>query len=191
MGNRRRELTSDMKVEVIQRIQAFLHRGKPVRGAFTKTAAEVGITRQTVAYVWRKYCLTGSAASKWAQDHRLTMGTLSRHLKRGTFERRSTRIKPLLTDNNKAQRKWFNTDKDRRKTYLVPGNALSTLLEEQALAPAARNSHDRQAGTMVITPVNVNAVVFRDFIIHKVVHAIQVHTSASYFNTTIQCRMDP
>ncbi|ETV77844.1 hypothetical protein H257_08668 [Aphanomyces astaci] len=44
----------------------------------------------------------------------LTMGTLSRHLKNGTFERRSTRIKPLLSDVNKAER-------DRRKVYLVPG----------------------------------------------------------------------
>ncbi|KAF0702679.1 hypothetical protein AaE_015784 [Aphanomyces astaci] len=68
----------------------------------------------------------------------LSMGTLSRHLKMGTFVRRSTRIKPLLTDANKAERtafsslwdvvhldeKWFNADKDRRKVYLVPGETL-------------------------------------------------------------------
>ncbi|RLO03232.1 hypothetical protein DYB28_013143 [Aphanomyces astaci] len=37
----------------------------------------------------------------------LSMGTLSRHLKMGTFVRRSTRIKPLLTDANKAERTAF------------------------------------------------------------------------------------
>ncbi|RHY78169.1 hypothetical protein DYB30_014406 [Aphanomyces astaci] len=65
----------------------------------------------------------------------LTLGTLSRHLKKGTLQRRSSRIKPLLTEANKAERlefdslwdvvylheKWFNADKDRRKFYLLPG----------------------------------------------------------------------
>ncbi|ETV69493.1 hypothetical protein H257_14860 [Aphanomyces astaci] len=37
----------------------------------------------------------------------LSRGTLSRHLKIGTFVRRSTRIKPLLTDANKAERTAF------------------------------------------------------------------------------------
>ncbi|ETV82699.1 hypothetical protein H257_05261 [Aphanomyces astaci] len=37
----------------------------------------------------------------------LSMGTLSRHLKMGIFVRRSTRIKPLLTDANKAERTAF------------------------------------------------------------------------------------
>ncbi|RHY22845.1 hypothetical protein DYB36_013416 [Aphanomyces astaci] len=55
----------------------------------------------------------------------ISIRTLSRHLKKETFRRRSTRIKPLLSEANKLERiqfcdvvhldeKWFNTDKDRR-----------------------------------------------------------------------------
>ncbi|ETW00345.1 hypothetical protein H310_06993 [Aphanomyces invadans] len=34
----------------------------------------------------------------------LSLGTLSRNLKKGTLQRRTTRIKPLLNDTNKAER---------------------------------------------------------------------------------------
>ncbi|ETV82178.1 hypothetical protein H257_04890 [Aphanomyces astaci] len=37
----------------------------------------------------------------------LTLGTLSRHLKKGTLQRRSSRIKPLLTEANKTERLAF------------------------------------------------------------------------------------
>ncbi|RHY61364.1 hypothetical protein DYB38_009325 [Aphanomyces astaci] len=43
----------------------------------------------------------------------IAIGTLSRHLKKGTFRRRSTRIKPLLSEANKLER-------DRRTVYLLP-----------------------------------------------------------------------
>ncbi|RLN99810.1 hypothetical protein DYB28_010986 [Aphanomyces astaci] len=69
----------------------------------------------------------------------ISSGTLNRHLTKGTFRRRSTRIKPLLSEANKLERvqffcvdfdplwdvvhldeKWFNADKDRRTVYLLP-----------------------------------------------------------------------
>ncbi|RHY91619.1 hypothetical protein DYB35_013046 [Aphanomyces astaci] len=63
----------------------------------------------------------------------ISIGTLSRHLKKGTFRRRSTRIKLLLSEAKKLERvqfylwdvvpleeKWFNADKDRRTVYLLP-----------------------------------------------------------------------
>ncbi|ETV74119.1 hypothetical protein H257_11084 [Aphanomyces astaci] len=57
----------------------------------------------------------------------IPVGTLSRHLKKGTFRRRSTRIKPLLSDANKQERvqfcRWFNADKDRRTMYLLANEA--------------------------------------------------------------------
>ncbi|RHZ34646.1 hypothetical protein DYB37_011627, partial [Aphanomyces astaci] len=156
----------------------------------------------------------------------LTMGTLSRHLKNGTFERRSTRIKPLLSDVNKAERvafcqfdnlwdvvhldeKWFNADKDRRKVYLVPGDKpprrawkskrfVPKVMFLAAVArprydevggvffngkigmwpfvrfvPAIRNSRNRPAGTMVTSLVNVDGVVYRDYVLNKVIPAIK------------------
>ncbi|ETV67858.1 hypothetical protein H257_15982 [Aphanomyces astaci] len=81
----------------------------------------------------------------------LTMGTICRNLKSGTLERRSSRLKPLLTDENRTERiefcrsdgsglaelpfldmhdvvhldeKWFNADKDRRKVYLTKGERI-------------------------------------------------------------------
>ncbi|KAF0687338.1 Aste57867_20912 [Aphanomyces stellatus] len=140
MENRRRELTSATKVAIVHRIQPYLRNGQPQRGAFSKTAEHFDITRQTVAYVWRKFCVEGSTTSKKMgkvgprpqytaeqvqqlvravpEDKRsmmrdmsaatgLSMGTLSRHLKKGTFQRRSSRIKPLLSDANRAQRVEF------------------------------------------------------------------------------------
>ncbi|KAF0701894.1 hypothetical protein AaE_016257 [Aphanomyces astaci] len=164
----------------------------------------------------------------------LSPATLNRHLKKGTFERRSTRIKPLLTDANKEERVaccefdnlwdvvqmycrlWFNADKDRRKVYLVPGEApprrswkskrfipkvmfLGAVARPRIdgdrsvvfngkigmwpfvrLVPALRNSRNRPAGTMVTKLVNVDAAVYRDFVINKVVPAIK----ASFPSTT-------
>ncbi|ETW04759.1 hypothetical protein H310_03907 [Aphanomyces invadans] len=73
----------------------------------------------------------------------LSLGTLSRNLKAGIIQRRSSRLKPLLTDANKLARvassavnlaecqfddmwdvvhpdeKWFNADKDRRKKFVI------------------------------------------------------------------------
>ncbi|KAF0706721.1 hypothetical protein As57867_006689, partial [Aphanomyces stellatus] len=105
--------------------------------------------------------------------------------------------------------KWFNADKDRRKTYLVPGETprhrswkskryipkvmfLAAVARPRydvargaffdgkvgmwpfvRLAPAVRNSRNRRAGTMVTKLVNVDAAVYRDFVINKVVPAIK------------------
>ncbi|RHZ05742.1 hypothetical protein DYB26_011183 [Aphanomyces astaci] len=77
----------------------------------------------------------------------LTLGTLHRKLRDGTIQRKSSRIKPLLTINNMVERvafcetpdayefdsmwdavhldeKWFNADKNRRKVYLVKGQTI-------------------------------------------------------------------
>ncbi|ETV85062.1 hypothetical protein H257_02939 [Aphanomyces astaci] len=150
-----------------------------------------------------------STFSDLAAATRLSPATLNRHLKKGTLERRSTRIKLLLTDSNKEERKWFNADKDRRKVYLVPGEApprrswkskrfipkvmfLGAVARPRIngdrsvvfngkigmwpfvrLVPALRNSRNRPAGTMVTKLVNVDAAVYRDFVINKVVPAIK------------------
>ncbi|RHY01987.1 hypothetical protein DYB25_011970 [Aphanomyces astaci] len=153
----------------------------------------------------------------------IALGTLSRHLKKGTFRRRSTRIKPLLSDANKLERvefdplwdvvhldeKWFNADKDRRTVYLLPDEApqrrswkskrfipkvmfLAAVARPRfdegrgvlfdgkvgmwpftSLVPAVRSSRNRPAGTLVTTLVNVNAQVYRDYVINKVVPAIK------------------
>ncbi|RHZ11799.1 hypothetical protein DYB26_011508 [Aphanomyces astaci] len=145
----------------------------------------------------------------------LTMGTLSRHLKNGTFERRSTRIKPLLSDANKAER-------DRRKVYLVPGEKpprrawkskrlvpkvmfLAAIARPRydevhgvffngkvgmwpfvRLVPAIQNSRNRPAGTMVTTLVNVDGVVYRDYVLNKVIPAIKASFPSAYKRVVLQ-----
>ncbi|ETV78561.1 hypothetical protein H257_08066 [Aphanomyces astaci] len=54
------------------------------------------------------------------------------------------------------------------------------------LSPAARNTRNRPAGTMVTTLVNVNAVVYRDFMIHKVVPAIKASFSSAHKHIVLQ-----
>ncbi|ETV69180.1 hypothetical protein H257_15009 [Aphanomyces astaci] len=110
----------------------------------------------------------------------------------GIFVRWSTRIKPLLTDANKAERtafcefdslwdvvhldeKWFNADKDRRKVYLVPGEtpprrtwkSKRFIPKVMFLAAVIRPRFDHDRG------VNVNATVYRDYVINKVIPAIK------------------
>ncbi|KAF0718363.1 Aste57867_1744 [Aphanomyces stellatus] len=162
------------------------------------------------------------------------MGTLCRHLKKGTFQRRSSRIKPtrwlLLASSRTPTRanvsnfavefdslwdvihideKWFNAEKDQRKVYLVPGESPQRrswkskrfITKVMFLAPAARPRYDvsrgavfdgkvgmwpfvslvpaqrrsrnRPAGTLVTALVNVNATIYREFIVNKVVPAIK------------------
>ncbi|ETV78648.1 hypothetical protein H257_08139 [Aphanomyces astaci] len=143
----------------------------------------------------------------------LTLGTLHRKLRDGTIQRKSSRIKPLLTINNMVERvafcKWFNADKDRRKVYLVKGQTIGRRVAKSkkfipkfmflaAVArprygpeegvsfdgkigmwpivkyvPAVRNSRNRPAGTLVTTLVNVDAVVYRDYVITRVIPAIK------------------
>ncbi|ETW04758.1 hypothetical protein H310_03906 [Aphanomyces invadans] len=170
----------------------------------------------------------------------LSLGTLSRSLKVGIIQRRSSRLKPLLTDANKLVRvasgvgnlaecqfddmwdvvhldeKWFNADKDRRKVYLLTNGSLSRrafkskrfipkVMFLAAVArprvdddrgvlfngkvgmwpfvkqePATRNSRNRATGTMVSTLVNVNADVYCDFVLHKVVPAIKANFPSAY-----------
>ncbi|RHZ10534.1 hypothetical protein DYB37_012778, partial [Aphanomyces astaci] len=181
---------------VIQHLHPFLRKDKLQRGAYKHVAEQLNLDPRTVSYIWRTFRDRGTTATKkrgkvgpkraytaeYVQqlvqavpvDQRstfrdlaaatgLSSATLNRHLKKGTFEPRSTRIKPLLTEANKEERvafcnlwnvvqmdeKWFNAAKDRRKVYLVP------------------------AGTMVTKLVNVDAAVYRDFVINKVVPAIK------------------
>ncbi|KAF0695539.1 Aste57867_13656 [Aphanomyces stellatus] len=215
------------------------------------------------------------------QEHRSTMrdmaaatglsrGTLSRHFKAGTLQRRSSRLKPLLTVENKLERlafcrshvrryaplgsrsagqagageaglsqtpalefggmwdvvhldeKWFNADKDTRKVYLTRGETLKRrackskrfipkvmFLAAVARprhddarnapfdgkigmwpivksAPAARNSRNRPAGTMVTTLVNVNADVYQDYVINKVIPAIKENFPSAHRRVVLQ-----
>ncbi|ETV96217.1 hypothetical protein H310_10407 [Aphanomyces invadans] len=128
---------------------------------------------------------------------------LHRSLKQGTFERRSSRLKPLLTDANAQQHK------DRRKVYLTKGETVSRRVckskrfiskviflvavarprmdEDRGVMfdgkigmwpvvkylPAARSSRNRPAGTLVTTLFNVNAVVCRAYVISRVIPAIK------------------
>ncbi|ETV86579.1 hypothetical protein H257_01732 [Aphanomyces astaci] len=161
----------------------------------------------------------------------IPLGSLHRALKAGKLHRRTTRLKPLLTDENKAKRlefclshirpsgppktptfdgmwdvvhldeKWFNADKNVRKVYLTEGEEP----EQQAWSskrfipkvtflaavarprhdlerginfdgkigiwpfvqyqPAQRSSRNRPAGTLVATLVNVDAPMYRDYVL--------------------------
>ncbi|KAF0702712.1 hypothetical protein AaE_015763 [Aphanomyces astaci] len=103
--------------------------------------------------------------------------------------------------------KWFNADKDSRKTYLVDGEdvenrackskcfiakvmflcAVARPREEGDFdgkigmwpfvtqVPAARNSRNRPAGTMVTTLINVDAATYRDYVVNKVLPAIKAN----------------
>ncbi|KAH9107267.1 hypothetical protein LEN26_014341 [Aphanomyces euteiches] len=137
MNQAQREISSTMKVVVIQHLQRYIKAGKLVHGAFSRTANELSISRRAVASAWHTFCANGSITSNKAgrvgpnprysslaiqelvrtvpTDQRSTMrdismatgisiGTVSRHLKKGTLRRRSSRIKPLLSDANKLER---------------------------------------------------------------------------------------
>ncbi|KAF0682834.1 Aste57867_25133 [Aphanomyces stellatus] len=184
----------------------------------------------------------------------IPLSTLHRHLKEGTIKRRSTRMKPLLTDKKMAERlefcrshvrpsgphgsriaasgageaglaesavfddmwdvvhldeKCFNADKNVRKVYHTEGEepeqrAWSSKLfipkvmflaavsrprhdDERGTnfdgkigiwpiveyLPAVCNSRNRPAGTIVPTLVNVDAAVYRDYVITRVIPVIK------------------
>ncbi|RQM20095.1 hypothetical protein B5M09_010883 [Aphanomyces astaci] len=187
----------------------------------------------------------------------ISVSTLCRQLKSGTINRRSSRLKPLLTDTNKIERlafcrdhvniqldvmndylssrardaagavesrepaespgtaefdfsdmwdvvhldeKWFNADKDCRKTYLtrrevherrackskrfIPKVKFLAAVARPRLdegfdgklvekTPARRNSRNRPAGTLVTALVNVDGKTYRDYVITKVVPSIK------------------
>ncbi|ETV76560.1 hypothetical protein H257_09559 [Aphanomyces astaci] len=160
----------------------------------------------------------------------IPLPSLHRALKAGTIQRRSTRIKPLLTDENRAERlafchshvrpsgphgsrsaasgagkaglsetvvlddmwdvvhldeNWFNADKNIRKIYLTAARprydeargmcfdgklGIWLFLE---FAPAARNSRNRPAGTLVPSLVNVDADVYRNYVMTRVIPGIK------------------
>ncbi|ETW03915.1 hypothetical protein H310_04334 [Aphanomyces invadans] len=155
----------------------------------------------------------------------IPLGSLHRALKAGTLQRRSTRIKPLLSDTNQEQR-WFNADKNVRKVYLTAGEEpeqrawsskrfIPKVMFLAAVArprhdperdinvdgkigiwpiveflPAVRSSRNRPAGSLVPTLVNLNAAVYRKYVITRVIPAIKLkfHTAnnALYPSMTIQ-----
>ncbi|RHZ08023.1 hypothetical protein DYB31_006442, partial [Aphanomyces astaci] len=94
-----------------------------------------------------------------SQATRLSMGTLSRRLNDGTIERKNTRLKPLLTRS------------DLRCGVMFDGKI--GMWPVVKYLPAARNSRNRPAGTIVPTIVNVDAVLYRDYVITRVVPAIK------------------
>ncbi|ETV89899.1 hypothetical protein H310_15260 [Aphanomyces invadans] len=109
----------------------------------------------------------------------IPLSTLHRHLKAGTLRRRSTRMKPMLSDDNRAQclaccddavfddmwdiptslvmllaavaRPRYDTE---RGTYFDGKIGMWPIVEYR---PAQRNSRNRSAGTIVATLVNVDA----------------------------------
>ncbi|ETV96259.1 hypothetical protein H310_10438 [Aphanomyces invadans] len=175
----------------------------------------------------------------------ISKSILARHFKAGTIERRSTRLKPFLTKDNRLKRlaycgahvkmnleslthlnpcltssvgevdaisedapvsevgtpqefefsdlfdvvhldvKWFNEDKDKRKTYVVPSQDPARCVckskpfvpKVMFLAGVARprpeEGFDGKIGTMVMTLVNVDGATYRDFVLHQVVPAIK------------------
>ncbi|KAF0756484.1 hypothetical protein AaE_004611 [Aphanomyces astaci] len=146
----------------------------------------------------------------------LTMGTLSRHLKNGTFERRSTRIKPLLSDANKVerialqpmgccpfgremvQRRQGSTEVPKvmflaaiahpryDEVHGVFFNGKVVMWPFVRLVPAIQNSRNRPAGTMVTTLVNVDGVVYRDYVLNKVIPAIKASFPSAYKRVVLQ-----
>ncbi|ETW02726.1 hypothetical protein H310_05227 [Aphanomyces invadans] len=255
----RRELSADDKLEVVKMLQRTFTKGKLAHGAISATAAQ--LTSPQHGRVCRKPVYTADeiTAMVSAVPHSrrstmrdiseatgLSLGTLSRSLKAGIIQRRSSRLMPLLTDANKLTRvdcsagnlaesqfdnmwgivhlgeKWFNADKDRRKVYLTRNESLSRrackskrfipkVMFLAAVAhprvdddrsvlfngkvgkwlfvkkvPAARNSRNRAAGTMVSTLVNVNADVYRDFVLYKVVPAIKANFPSAYKRVILQ-----
>ncbi|ETV64076.1 hypothetical protein H257_18986 [Aphanomyces astaci] len=101
----------------------------------------------------------------------IPLGSLHRALNAGTLHRRTTRIKPLLTDENKAKRlefcrqsrssrnpdilwHWFNADKNVRKVYLTEGeepeqrawSSKRFIPKVMFLAAVARPRHDLERG---------------------------------------------
>ncbi|KAF0702476.1 hypothetical protein AaE_015898 [Aphanomyces astaci] len=248
-----RELTGRDKTRLIQLLRPFLKKDKLQRVSYiwrkfrdtgSTTSNKVGKVGPKPTYskqlvqqlVEEVHVDQRSTLRDVAAGSGLTMGTLSRHLKNGTFERRSTRIKPLLSDLALAytvrladageagplevefdnlwdvvhlDEKWFNADKDRRKVYLVPGekpprrawkskrfvpkvmflaavarprydevggvffNGKIGMWPFVRFVPAIRNSRNRPAGTMVTSLVNVDGVVYRDYVLNKVIPAIK------------------
>ncbi|RQM30481.1 hypothetical protein B5M09_012878 [Aphanomyces astaci] len=128
----------------------------------------------------------------------LSPANLNRHLKKGTFERRSTRIKSLLTDANKEERVAFCLvpgETQPRRSWKSKRFILKVMFLGAVARPridgdrsvvfngkigmwrfvrlASHNSGNRSAGTMATKLVNVDTVVYRDFVINKVVPAIK------------------
>ncbi|ETV84163.1 hypothetical protein H257_03450 [Aphanomyces astaci] len=132
----------------------------------------------------------------------LSTARFSRSLKAGTLEHCSSRLKPLLTEANQLERIVFCGSHVRREAPDImlaetidqigdlqecpfqemwdiihlnekhlDGKIGMWPIEEQV--PAMRNSRNRAAGTMVTTLVNVNTLVYQDFVLNKVVPAIK------------------
>ncbi|ETV68982.1 hypothetical protein H257_15137 [Aphanomyces astaci] len=204
----RKDVSSSKNAEVIQQRHHFLVNGKLVRGAFTRTAEMLDIVRRSVAYIWDTFYTRGALSSnkcakvgpkpKYSPDDIRNLNALHETVE---FE--------SLWDVVHLDEKWFNTDKDRRKVYLVPGETppqrtwkckrfIPKVMFLAAIGwprfdhdrgvlfdgkvgmwpfvesvPAVRNSRNRPASTMATSLVNVNATVYRDYVINNVIPAIK------------------
>ncbi|ETV90434.1 hypothetical protein H310_14785 [Aphanomyces invadans] len=271
-----RELSRDVKVAVIQHHHPFLVKGKLQRGAYKQVAEKLSLSPRTngrlyLAQILRpRHHVQQNAWKRWTQTNLhgpltaatgLSPATLNRHLKGGTFEQRSTRIKPLLTDENKAERVAFcrslalaeidggaglpDPDESINSTvygtscFLMRNASTHTktitrcslplvkrhhgalgkasasfqrscsfvLLDDHALmtngvcvvfsgkiglwpfvqqVPALRNSRNRPAGTMVTKLVKVDAAVYLDFVINKVIPVIKASFSSASKQVLLQ-----
>ncbi|ETV96260.1 hypothetical protein H310_10439 [Aphanomyces invadans] len=79
--------------------------------------------------------------------------------------------------------KWFNADKDKRKTYVVPDPARRVCKSKHFVPkvmflagvarPRPEEGFDGMIGNMVTTLVNVDGATYRDFVLHQVVPEIK------------------
>ncbi|ETV81956.1 hypothetical protein H257_05495 [Aphanomyces astaci] len=267
-----RELTPGMKMEVVFALQDAIHNGKLARAGratvrkiwrdfksgskASKKKGRVGpkprhSPAEVTEIVRSVPARDRSTMHDMASSTGISVSTLCRQLKSGTINRRSSRLKPLLTDTNKIERlafcrdhvniqldvmndylssrardaagavesrepaespgtaefdfsdmwdvvhldeKWFNADKDCRKTYLtrrevherrackskrfIPKVKFLAAVARPRLdegfdgklvekTPARRNSRNRPAGTLVTALVNVDGKTYRDYVITK------------------------
>ncbi|RHZ10839.1 hypothetical protein DYB37_009171 [Aphanomyces astaci] len=84
----------------------------------------------------------------------IALGTLSRHLKKGTFRRRSTRIKPLLSDANKVERVACARGYEKLESVFLTFQAVMRLVLEHAgdnnfALPHLKKAALRRAGLLM------------------------------------------
>ncbi|ETV78641.1 hypothetical protein H257_08131 [Aphanomyces astaci] len=92
--------------------------------AYTSTATHFNPHRKTLARAWKDFIWDGSSRSKGpGRVSRKALYTKDRKLKDRTLQRRSSRLKPLLTDANKEERVAFS----RLHVRCGAGNVLALL----------------------------------------------------------------
>ncbi|ETV73064.1 hypothetical protein H257_12100 [Aphanomyces astaci] len=182
-------------------LHPFLRKVKLQRGAYKHVAEQLSLDPRTVGYIWRTFRDRGTTATKkrgkvgpkraYTAEYCMSNNSCKRSQwinapPSATLPQPPTRKVYLVPGEASPRRSW------KSKRFIPKVMLLGTVARPRIdgdrsvvingkigmwpfvrLVPALRNSRNRPAGTMVTKLVNVDAAVYRDFVINKVVPAIK------------------